>query len=183
MSIEGQDPEPDDIRRVAKRVEMLERRIDSRCEELETMIQQHEKRVRNTLIQGDDLREDVLDLQQEVGELRSQLNLMELVENSDDLDHKQRRYVLFQHLKNLARKNQASGQGLRAAVDFEEAISALHHPEIDRTTVYNDLRKVADIAGDERVCWYESGSPGPAGNEARVVLDLDRAEDVELEEL
>jgi hypothetical protein len=92
--------------------------------------------------------------------------------------------MLLQHLKNLARQQESAGQGARAALDLEAARAALHHPDLHRNTIYEDLRNIPKIVDDERVCWYESGDPGPGGNNARVILDLEATDtDVDLDGL
>lgn len=118
------------------------------------------------------LEEENEELRQEVEELHGRTDLLRLVENSDEMDAKQRRVALIQHLQKAAERERERGRKAMASVNWEEALSALQYPDIDRTTVYDDLREAPRLVGNENVLWYESSS----GGESRLKLNLERGE-------
>jgi chromosome segregation ATPase len=112
------------------------------------------------------------DLREEIEELHSRTDLLRLVESSDKMDAKQRRVALIQHLQKAAERERDRGRKAMASVNWEGALSALQYPDIDRTTVYTDLREAPGLVGNENVLWYESGS----GGNSRLKLNLERGE-------
>ena len=118
------------------------------------------------------LEEENEELRQEVEELHGRTDLLRLVENSDEMDAKQRRVALIQHLQKAAERERERERKAMASVNWEEALSALQYPDIDRTTIYDDLRETPRLVGNENVLWYESSS----GGESRLKLNLERGD-------
>lgn len=108
-------------------------------------------------------------LREEIGELRSRTDLLKLVENSDEMGGRQRSVTLIQHLRRAAERERDRGQKAKASVNREEAESALQYPDVDRTTIYDDMRRATRLVGDEAVLWYESSS----GGGSRLKLNLE----------
>jgi len=132
--------------------------IDDLEEELE---QEREERRR--------LEEDNEDLREEIKRLDARTDLLRIVEDSDQMTAKQRRIALIQHLKAAAEKERERGREAKASVNKDEAESALKYPDIDRTTIYDDLREAPDLVENRNVLWYESSS----GGDSRLKLNLD----------
>ena len=118
------------------------------------------------------LEEENEDLQEEIERLDARTDLLSLVENSDEMTAKQRRIALIQHLKKAAEKERERGRDAKASVNKDEAEAALQYPDIDRTTVYDDLRKAPHLVGKKSVLWYESSS----GGESRLKLNLEKGD-------
>jgi hypothetical protein len=57
-------------------------------------------------------------------------------------------------------------------VTRQEAEAALHHPDVDRTTIYDDMRRAVRLVDNKNVLWYESSS----GGASRLKLDLEAGE-------
>lgn len=111
-------------------------------------------------------------LQEEIARLDARTDLLRLVESSDDMDAKQRRVALIQHLKQAAERNRSRDRDAKASVNRNEAEAALQYPDINRTTIYDDLRKAPGLVQDEDVLWYESSS----GGNSRLKLDLENCD-------
>jgi hypothetical protein len=73
----------------------------------------------------------------------------------------QRSATLLQHLQRAATSGTGNDEDVtatrEAAVTREQAEIALQHPDVDRTTIYDDMRRAVRLVGNEDVCWYESG--------------------------
>jgi len=124
----------------------------------------------------DELRDDVHDLQEENEELREEIDrlhartdLLNLVENSDDMTGKQRSVTLIQHLKKKAETQRDRGRDAKASVNREEAESALQYPDVDRTTLYDDMRRAERLVGNKNVLTYDSAT----GGDSRLKLNLE----------
>ena len=107
-------------------------------------------------------------IQDRITELDARTDLMQLVDTSDDLDGEERSTRLLQHMQRKADTNNLS----RIALTHSQAVEALHYPDLDRTTIYTDLRRCARLIGDRDLCWYESADQGSI-DQAAVVLDYD----------
>lgn len=107
-------------------------------------------------------------LRERVAELDARTDIMQLVDTSDDLDSEERSTRLLQHMQRKADTNNLS----RIALIHSQAVEALHYPDLDRTTIYTDLRRCARLMGDRDLCWYESADQGSI-DQATVVLDYD----------
>lgn len=130
--------------------------LENRIEELEAENQKKDRQIS--------------DLERTVEALEARTDLLSLVENSDAMDGMERSIALLQHLQRKAEKEAKRGRSKSAAIDKDAAEEALHHPDIDRTTYYSDFRRCERLVGDERVCYYEGGSP------ARLVLNLENGD-------
>jgi hypothetical protein len=104
-----------------------------------------------------------------VNDIDARTDMLQLVEDSDDLDARGRSIRLLQHMQRQAGRNGLS----RVRLDHEAAVEALHYPDLDRTTIYTDLRRCARLIGDQELCWYESADAGTT-DDAALVLDYDR---------
>ncbi|WP_143095886.1 hypothetical protein [Natronobacterium haloterrestre] len=109
------------------------------------------------------------ELEEEIRRLDARTDLLELVESADEMDGKQRAIALIQHLKRAAEREQDRGRDAKSSVNREDAEAALHHPDVDRTTIYDDMRRAARLVDDESILWYESKS----GGESRLKLNLE----------
>jgi chromosome segregation ATPase len=116
------------------------------------------------------LEKENQNLQKEIDRLDARTDLLSLVENSDDMTARQRRITLIQHLKKAAEKERERGRDAKASVNKEEAEAALQYPDIDRTTIYDDLRKAPNLVGKKSVLRYESSS----GGNSRLKLNLEK---------
>jgi len=88
--------------------------------------------------------ETVAELEDRVERLEQRTDMLRLIEQADEMDHEQRRAALWQHCVRRAR--QRDGE---VVLDRDAAETALHHPDIHRTTVYDDMAAVAEaVKGD-----------------------------------
>lgn len=109
-------------------------------------------------------RDAVIERQAErIDRLEQRTDLLQVVEQADEMEAKQRSAALIQHLKRKAERRSAD-EPSRAAVNREEADEALHYPDVERTTIYRDMERAARLVGDTDVCEYGGGE---------LVLDLD----------
>jgi len=138
-------------------------RLDNRIDELEDG--QRELREKNQ-----DLREANKRLRGRIAELEKRTDLLDLVQQSDEMDGMQRSVALLQHLRRKAGQEGERGRTTSAAVDREAAMEALHHPTVDRTTIYDDFRRCERLVGDTDVCHYDGGQ------DARLVLNLENGD-------
>jgi len=118
------------------------------------------------------LEEENEKLRGEIERLDARTDLLSLVENSDEMTAKQRRVTLIQHLKKAAVRERERGRDAKASVNKDEAEAALRYPNIDRTTIYDDLREAPSLVGEKSVLWYESSS----GGESRLKLNLEKGD-------
>lgn len=120
----------------------------------------------------EELQEENEQLRERVDELDSRTDLLQLVENSDDLNGEQRSIILLQHLQKAAQRARERGQPAQASVDRDQAERALQYPDVERTTIYRDMERAARLVGNDDVCWYESRGHG----ETWLKLDLEAGE-------
>lgn len=146
---------------IRKRLSNLEGEVEDLQEELG---EEREERRR--------LEEENKELRDEIEDLDARTDLLRLVEKSDEMTAKQRRVALIQHLQKAAERERERDRRAMASVNYEEALSALKYPDIDRTTIYDDLREAPRLVGDRDVLWYESSS----GGESRLKLNLERGD-------
>lgn len=109
------------------------------------------------------------DLRAEIERLDARTDLLRLVEQSDDMTGKQRSVALIQHLRRAAERQRDRGRPAKSSVDRDDAESALQFPDVDRTTIYDDMRRAVRLVDNEAILWYESNS----GGESRLKLDLE----------
>lgn len=147
-----------------QRVEALSRRLETLESEQETLEEE--------LAAKD---EQIAALEQRVEQLDKRTDLLQLIQNSDEMTGQQRSATLLQHLRRAAESSDGNSDdptsSRQAAVTREQAEIALQHPDVDRTTIYDDMRRAVRLVDDEDVCWYDSdGSP------SRLHLDLEAGE-------
>jgi len=118
----------------------------------------------------DSLERENKRLRERVAELDARTDMLELVESTDDLDGEGRSTALLQHMqrKIAARPDDTC----RLTVDRDTAEEALHYPDVDRTTIYDDMRRCARLVGDEDRCWYAKKGTSPRPGESVLVLHL-----------
>ncbi len=110
--------------------------------------------------------EQIDDLTERVERLEERTDMLRLIEDADKLDADQRRAALWQHCvreAHAARTNQT----VLAHADVERA---LHHPDVHRTTLYEDMRQVAAHT-PEGVAEYTPARDAPSGN-SELQVDL-----------
>jgi len=111
-------------------------------------------------------------LRDRVDDIDARTDIMQLVEDSDDLDGKGRSIRLLQHMQR-----KASRQNLTTiSLTRDQADEALHYPDVDRTTIYTDMRRCVRLLGDEAICWYEGSDQG-THDESEVYLDVTALQD------
>lgn len=135
--------------------EELERRMDAQSRQLRTLRETVESLQEELGAVRDELQEARTDrdrLQEQLDELHERTDLLRLVKSADKTDAEQRSGALLQHLQRKAEHN-----GGKAALDHDAAEEALHYPNVDRTAIYQDMRRAAALVGDESVCWYDNG--------------------------
>lgn len=144
------------IKDFAAKVETFQEGLENAWDEIENL--------RGELQKGREercrLEEDNDNLRDQVEELQARTDLLRLVQNSDDLNGKGRSVALIQHLRRAATSQRERGRNPKASVNREEAESALHHPDVDRTTIYDDMRRAVRLVDDEDVLRYNSSSGG-----------------------
>jgi len=165
----GQEPERGDVQ---EEVEDLAAKVDTfrdglrsawdAIDDLEEELQEEREERRRLEEENEQLRE-------EVERLHARTDLLRLVENSDEMTGKQRSLALIQHLKKAAEKQRDRDREAKASVNREEAESALQYPDVDRTTLYDDMRRAERLVDNKSVLWYESAS----GGASRLRLNLD----------
>lgn len=144
---------------VYNRLQALEAALSDLRDELEAERERREKLEAET-----ERRQHRIDeLEQRVDEIDARTDLLDLVKHSDDAEAPQRRVALIMHLKRKA-EDRSDDEPAVASVDRKQAADALHYPDIDRTTYYDDMRNAADLVEDDRVLAYSDGE---------LVLDLE----------
>lgn len=81
------------------------------------------------------------------------------------MDGHQRAVALVQHLHSAARAREKRDEPPAATVNRDEAEEALHFPDVDRTTIYYDMKRAARLVRDGDVLEYADGE---------LTLDLER---------
>jgi len=115
------------------------------------------------------LQEENAELQEEIERLDARTDLLKLVDNSDDMTGQQRSITLIQNLHKAAQKERNRGRSAKASVNREEAETALQHPDVDRTTIYDDMRRAVRLVGNKDVLKYNTAT----GGESRLKLNLE----------
>lgn len=162
MSTDGENPSsptPSDAVAIAKQAMGRVSNLETRVEQLEA--------------KNDAKTETIQELREELAEVRQSTNLLHLVEEADQLDAEQRSAALLQHLKQAAERERTRGRTPKQSVNRDQADEALHYPDVERTTIYTDMKRAARLLGDEDVVWYGEGDTG----EKRLFINLDAAED------
>ena len=115
------------------------------------------------------LQEENDELREEIERLDARTDLLKLVDNSDDMTGQQRSITLIQNLHRAALKERDRGRSAKASVNREEAETALQHPDVDRTTTYDDMRRAVRLVGDEQLLKYSTAT----GGGSRLKLNLE----------
>lgn len=101
--------------------------------------------------------ERIAELEQKVAELDQRTDMLQLVAEADELDGKQRSVTLLQHLHRKAKADEQRGRKASAVIDRASAEEALHYPDLDRTTFYDDMRRCVRLVDNEAMCHYSGG--------------------------
>lgn len=152
-------------RELLARVDALSQQVDGLREQL-----------RDAEAERDSLRDDVTELREENEDLRSEIgrldartDLLDVLEEVDSMDGRQRSVALIQHLRRAAERQRERGRPAKASVNRDEAESALQYPDVERTTIYRDMQRAARLVGDGSVLRYDSDTGG--GSRLRLNLE------------
>ena len=132
--------------------------------ELENTVEQLQDRVTRLEDENERLRDHVADLD-------ARTDLLQLVSDVDEMTAEQRSIAILQHMHRKCKRRDAT----RVALTRDQVEQCLHHPPLDRSTFYSDMRRCARLVDDESVCWHASDGVG-SREETVVVLDLDGGE-------
>ena len=161
----GEDSEDASIEELHAKLESFRDGLENAWESLDSLeAQLTEERAERRRLEA-----EIEDLRSDVESLDARTDLLRLVEQSDEMTGKQRSVALVQNLRRAAKKERDRGRQAKASVDREEAERALQHPNVDRTTVYDDMRRAARLVGNEDVVTYVSAS----GGGSRLQLNLE----------
>lgn len=142
-------PAPERVEALSNRLDALRTKVGRLEDDLDA------ERERREELEAELERRDhrIDDLEQRLAEIDRRTDLLSFVQGADDADGEQRSAALLLHLKREA--EQSNG---RAAVDRDGAARALHHPDVERTTIYRDMERVARWVGNDDVCAYDDGT-------------------------
>lgn len=116
---------------------------------------------------NEDLEAQVRQLSSRVEMLESRTDVLQLVEKSDDLDAKDRSVAVLLHMQREIQKQDAD----RTVLTPDQVDRALNHPDIHRTTLYEDMKRCERLVGDDGVCKYHGDGYGDI-QDASLVLNL-----------
>jgi regulator of replication initiation timing len=152
-------------RELLARVDALSQQVDSLRDQLRDAEAEREA------LQNDvaELREENEDLRGEIERLDARTDLLDVLEEVDSMDGRQRSVALIQHLRRAAERQRERGRPAKASVNRDEAESALQYPDVERTTIYRDMNRAARLVGDESVLRYDSDT----GGDSRLRLNLE----------
>lgn len=143
-------------------------KLASHVEEIHDSIQDLWDKI-DQLEQKDEETQAAIDrLENELKRLDSRTDLLELVDQADELNSEQRSIALIQHLKRAAERKRERGRPAKAAVDRDGAEQALQYPDVDRTTIYTDMRRAERLVDNTSLLKYETDDKG-----TRLKLDLE----------
>lgn len=132
-------------------------------------IDELEAELQEERVERERLEEENKQLRERLDELDARTDLLSVVQNSDEMTGRQRSLTLIQHLKEQAETQDERTGDAKASLTREQAESALQYPDVDRTTIYDDMRRAERLVGDKSVLQYRSAS----GGESRLELNLD----------
>jgi len=168
-SEEGEEEEID-------RVEDAHARIDALSQQISELRDLHADERQARVRLEDDLaaeRERRYKLQDDLDEIDARTDLLSILKaDADQMDGRARSAALILHLKRAAERRRERGDVAKASVNRDQAEEALHHPDVERTTIYRDMRRAVRLVDDKRVLAYESAS----GGESRLKLDLENGD-------
>jgi ABC-type phosphate transport system auxiliary subunit len=119
------------------------------------------------------LAERVAELETQVAELDERTDMLRLIDEADTMDASQRSAALLQH---CIRKIRASDRLSEVTINRDTAEEALHHPDVDRTTIYSDMQRCERLVGDEDICRYAKASETVSGD-AELTVDLSHVDE------
>jgi DNA mismatch repair ATPase MutS len=114
------------------------------------------------------LADRVAELEDRVDTLDERTDMLRLIEEADRMDAQQRSTALLQHCIRKIRRSERLSQ---VTIDRDAAEDALHHPDVDRTTIYTDMERCERLVGNEEVCRYAKASETVSGD-AELTVDL-----------
>lgn len=145
------------------------RELESRIDGIVGVLDGLENRVDDLEAENEKLREQLAlerqrrkdverRLESQIDELDQRTDLLQLVETVENADAKQRSAALLQHIRRKAsRLAPDDGPHPGVVVDHHDAEEALHYPDIHRSTLYGDMKRVVSMIDDSDVCWYDDG--------------------------
>ena len=156
-------------------LEVLENRLNAHSNQFDSLRErlQEEREQRHQLEREvQQKNEQICELENKVARLDSRTDLLELVQRSDEMDSEQRSTALILHLHKAAKKQRDRGEPAMASVNRDEAERALQYPDVDRTTIYQDMKRAVRLVGNKAVLTYESAS----GGESRLKLNIEKGD-------
>jgi hypothetical protein len=106
------------------------------------------------------------DLRERVERLEDRTDMLRFIEEAGQTSADQRRAALWQHCARMAR-----GNGGTYVIDRDGVEEALHRPDVHRTTLYEDMRSVADNTAREEIARYVPARDAET-NQAELRIDL-----------
>ena len=103
-------------------------------------------------------------------ELDDRTDMLSFVERASETTAEEARVAILQHMWRMVKDEDQDDR--KYAMDWQKTKEILHNPDVDRTTVLRWMRTAPQLVGNETLCWYSGGEPGPTGAPARVYLDL-----------
>jgi len=97
----------------------------------------------------EDQQETIAELRDRVERLEDRTDMLRFIEEAGQTSADQRRAALWQHCARMARGN--SG---RYVIDRDGVEEALHRPDVHRTTLYEDMRAVAENVAHDEIARY-----------------------------
>lgn len=155
----------DDAVAIAKRAMERVNALETRCETLEARL--------------DAKTDTIQDLRDELARVNQRTDLLRLVENADELSPQQRSAALLQHLQQAAEREQTRGRTPQHSLTRDQADEALHHPDVDRTTIYTDMQRAARLVDDPDLVWYGEDDSG----ETRLFINLEGVASTDITEV
>lgn len=168
MSTQQDEPLPTAVENLRRRVEQQSKLIEALSDEV---ADEREAR-QEAEAEMQEMKGQQKALKKMVEDLKSRTNMLRMIQESGNAPPEQRRAAMLQHLEKKAkakedRPDEAVANKAKAELDHERAEEILHYPDIDRTTLYNDMSKAAEMVDNEHVCYYENG---------KLVVNLERGE-------
>lgn len=99
------------------------------------------------------------ELETRVATLEERTDMLRLIEESDQLDAKQRSTALIQHAVQEVRNSSRT----KVTYDRDRAEEILHYPDVDRTTIYSDMERCERLIADADICEYYKASHTDTG--------------------
>lgn len=151
----GQSSEVVDLETLSRRLEAHSSRMEALEEEIER-VQEERDEEREKRKRAEAERDAAIeDIRDRIAELDARTDILQLVNNSDEMEPKQRSIALLQNLRQDALRKEGDGRRAVASLTRSQAERALHFPDQDRTTFYTDMRRAARLVGDDDVLWYD----------------------------